>query len=75
MEKIIEFLNKNGVGNRPFFYPLHKQPVLKESNNNLSLPNSEILSENGFYIPSGLGITDKEIEYVSQKVNEIFNKI
>jgi len=75
MEKIIEFLNKNGVGNRPFFYPLHKQPVLKEFNNNLSLPNSEILSENGFYIPSGLGITDKEIEYVSQKVNEILNQI
>ena len=75
MTRIIEFLNKNGVGNRPFFYPLHKQPVLKEFNNNLSLPNSEILSENGFYIPSGLGITDKEIEYVSQKVNEILNQI
>jgi perosamine synthetase len=75
MEKIVEFLNKNGVGNRPFFYPLHKQPVLKEFNNNVSLPNSEILSENGFYIPSGLGITDKEIEYVSQKVNQILNEI
>jgi perosamine synthetase len=75
MIKIIDFLNKNGVGNRPFFYPLHKQPVLKEFNNNLSLPNSEILSENGFYIPSGLGITDKEIEYVSQKLNQILNEI
>ena len=75
MEKIIEFLNKNGVGNRPFFYPLHKQPVLKEFNNNLNLPNSEILSENGFYIPSGLGITDEEIEYVSQKLNQILNEI
>ena len=75
MEKIIKFLNKNGVGNRPFFYPLHKQPVLKEFNDNLNLPNSEILSENGFYIPSGLGITDKEIEYVSMKLNQILNEI
>ena len=74
MEKIIEFLNKNGVGNRPFFYPLHKQPVLKKYNN-LNLPNSEFLSENGFYIPSGLGITDEQIEYVVKKLNEIIKQL
>ena len=37
----------------------------------MKLPNSEFLSKNGFYIPSGLGITNKEIDIVSKNINEI----
>jgi len=35
------------------------------------MPVAEYLSKNGFYLPSGLGITNKEIDIVSKKINEI----
>ena len=39
----------------------------------MSLPITEYLSKRGFYLPSGLGITNKEIDIVSRKINEIIN--
>ena len=35
-------------------------------------PNAEYLSHNGFYLPSGLGIKNHEIDYVSETLNKIF---
>ena len=34
-------------------------------------PNAEYLSLNGFYLPSGLGIKNYEIDYVATTLNEI----
>jgi len=73
VEKIIFNLLENGVGSRPFFYPMHNQPVLKkyEKYNNYKFSMSEKLSEKGFYLPSGLGLSYSEI----QKITEILKKI
>ena len=41
---------------------MHKQKIfkrLKIFDNKSKFPNSEFLSNNGFYLPSGLGITNK----------------
>ena len=35
------------------------------------MPNSEYLSNNGFYLPSGLGISDSEIRYVCTTLNQL----
>ncbi len=69
-EKVIEILSKNGIGSRPFFYSMHMQPVLKKMKifDNQKYPVSEYLSENGFYIPSGLGISKDEIKNVIEKL-------
>lgn len=72
-KEIMEELGKKGIGTRPFFYPMHKQPVF----NNMGLfidnylPNSEKLYERGFYIPSGLALTKEQIEEVSKSLNEV----
>tara|TARA_B110000238_G_C16140483_1_gene445977 strand:+ start:2993 stop:4105 length:1113 start_codon:yes stop_codon:yes gene_type:complete len=68
-------LAKKGVGTRPFFWSLHEQPVLQKwgYKSNESFPVSEGLSRRGFYIPSGLAITEQQIDYVAEKVKEIFN--
>ena len=51
---VIEDLKHNGIETRPFFWPLHLQPALpKKFKNNVSLPVSENLGNNGFYIPIG----------------------
>jgi len=69
-EKVIEILSKNGIGSRPFFYSMHMQPILKKMKifDNQKYPVSEYLSENGFYIPSGLGISKDEIKNVIEKL-------
>jgi len=61
---IMKKLTERSIGTRPFFYPLHLQPVLNKMDLFLgeSYPISEELSQRGFYLPSGLGISDKEIE-------------
>jgi perosamine synthetase len=73
VEEIRKKLLKKGIETRNFFWPLHKQPILKKLNffKNVKLQNSEYLSKNGFYIPSGLGIKETEMKYVSDCINEI----
>ena len=72
---VMERLLKKGIGTRPFFYPLHIQPVFSEMNfyGDKSLPNSEYLAEKGFYLPSGLGISEEEVKIVSIELKKIFN--
>lgn len=69
----MKFLAKKGIGTRPFFYPINKQPVLHKLGfcRNVSCPNSEYIAERGFYIPSGLKLTKEQIEQVSQSVKEL----
>ena len=55
---------------------MHKQSILLRKNfikKNLKFPIAEFFSNNGFYLPSGLGISNNEIDFVSSKVNEIIN--
>lgn len=72
----IKKLAEEGIGCRPFFYPMHKQPVLKKMGlfKDEKYPVSERLGEKGFYIPSGLTIDEKKREYVAEKVRKIFNE-
>jgi perosamine synthetase len=61
-------LGEKKIGTRPFFYPMHKQPVFMEMGlfKNDDHPVSEHLARKGFYIPSGLAITDAQIETVAE---------
>ncbi len=61
---IMKELGDLGIGSRPFFYPMHLQPVF----NSMGLfvgehyPVSERIAEQGFYLPSGLTMTSEKIE-------------
>jgi perosamine synthetase len=69
-KKIQKELGKNRIGTRPFFWCMHEQPVFKKMGLFVgeSLPVAEKMSRNGFYIPSGLGLTNAQIDEVSQHV-------
>ena len=74
---IAKKLLKRNIQTRNFFYPMHKQKILRRLkifNKNLKFPNSEFLSNNGLYLPSGLGITNKEISYTCKALNSILGK-
>lgn len=75
-EEAMKFLAEKGIGTRSFFYPIHRQPVyVKEGRfRGISCPNAEKISERGFYIPSGLGITDEQIAYVINQVIRLFEE-
>ena len=75
-KKYIKILKKEGIECRPFFCPMHLQPVFKKMNlfKNEKFPVSENLFERGFYIPSGIGTTKKEMKFVINKIKKIFNR-
>lgn len=64
-EQMMEDLAQQKVGTRPFFWPMHEQPVFHKRGwyVNESHPVAERIARRGFYLPSGLGLTDEELEY------------
>ncbi len=73
INEVVKKLAKKNIGTRPFFWPMHKQDAFKNKNffRNINLPNSEFIAKNGFYLPSGLGITTKELKFVKDSVVSI----
>jgi perosamine synthetase len=67
-----KLLNKS-IETRPFFWPMHKQTIFKKMGlfKGESYPVAENLSKNGFYLPSGLGLNNKQLKYIVKTVNEI----
>lgn len=72
-EDTVEKLNAEGIGTRPFFWCMHEQPVFKNMGlfKNEKYPVAEKLARNGFYIPSGLGLTDENIKKVIKSLIHI----
>ena len=70
----MKVLHDNGIGTRPFFYPMHLQPVLKKMGlvDNIERKISEKIYRQGFYIPTGLGITQEQQLIVAKKIEELF---
>ena len=67
-------LGAKGIGTRPFFYPMHKQPVFNKMGlfKDEHYPVAENLAERGFYIPSGLALNNEQIENVAKAVRSLF---
>ncbi len=61
------------IGTRPFFWPMHEQPVFKKLGlfEGESYPVAERIARRGFYIPSGLALTDEQIERVAKSIREV----
>jgi perosamine synthetase len=72
--KMVDWLAKEKIGTRPFFWCMHEQPVFKNMGlfRNESYPIAEKLARNGLYIPSGLGLTEKEQETVVDCIRRLY---
>ena len=66
-------LGKSGIGTRPFFWPMHEQPVFHRMGlfTGEHYPVAERIARRGFYIPSGLALTDEQIERSATAVKEL----
>jgi perosamine synthetase len=72
-EDVMRRLAEKGIGTRPFFCPMHMQPVLRRMGlfEGEHYPVAENLYQYGFYIPSGLALTKIQIECAAQAVREV----
>ena len=72
-EEAMRRLANKDVGTRPFFWPMHEQPVFRSRGlfNGQSYPVAERLARRGFYIPSGLALTHEQMEKAASAVVEI----
>ena len=70
----MEKLAQANIETRPFFYPLHLQRAVLNLGikDNISRHVSEKIYEKGFYIPTGLTLTDEKIEYISNQIKALF---
>ncbi|MBA3341111.1 MAG: DegT/DnrJ/EryC1/StrS family aminotransferase [Gemmatimonadaceae bacterium] len=62
-----------GVGCRPFFWPMHEQPAYLKDGlfAGERHPCAERIARRGFYIPSGLALTEEQIARVAAAVREM----
>lgn len=69
---IAELLARRGVGTRPFFFPMHLQPVFVRAGlfEGVECPVSARLGERGLYLPSGLAVTDEQIDRAADALLE-----
>jgi perosamine synthetase len=65
-------LAERGVETRPFFLGMHEQPVFRDKGlfQGEQYPIAERLARQGLYLPSGLGLTECQLEQVCQAVRE-----
>lgn len=75
-EDMMNRLKGHGIGTRPFFRGLHDQPVLKEKGlfGDEKYPKADYAYKYGFYLPSGLTLTEEKIDKVVSAVKEELKK-
>jgi len=66
-------LQELGVDTRPFFLGMHEQPVLRNRGlfDGERYPVAERLGRQGLYLPSGLALTEEQLEQVCAAVRQV----
>jgi perosamine synthetase len=74
-EEVLRRLFDSKISTRPFFWPMHEQPVFLKMGlfDGVSCPIAEKIARRGFYIPSGLALTDEQIQQVTLALQEVLN--
>jgi perosamine synthetase len=69
-DALCEKLREKGVDTRNFFIPLSGQPIAEEYKR-AECPVSAAIADTGFYLPSGLALSQEQLEYVCDVVHEV----
>lgn len=74
-EEAMKRLGSVGVGTRPFFWPMHEQPVFRKMGlfSQERYPVAERLARRGFYLPSGLALTEQQMDTVVESLARLMN--
>ena len=72
-ETLQQRLRQKGIGSRPFFLGLHAQPVLQEMNLGFDpngFPRADHAYRYGCYLPSGMALTEEQVDTVCSALTE-----
>jgi perosamine synthetase len=75
-KEMMELLGDRGIGTRPFFWCMHEQPVFWKMNlfKGESHPAAERIARRGFYVPSGMALTEEQMARVAEQIHQILRK-
>ena len=70
-----EKLRERDIDTRPFFLGMHEQPVFQQLGlfRNERYPVGERLARQGLYLPSGLTLTEEQLQQVCEAVQEVLS--
>ncbi len=73
---IMEKLAECQIGTRPFFWGIHEQPVFLNMGlyRNEHYPVAERIARRGFYLPSGLGLTEEQMRISAHTLKKILRE-
>jgi perosamine synthetase len=73
--EVMRRLGEKMIGSRPFFWPMHQQPVFEKMGlfTGENYPVAERLASRGCYLPSGLALTEVQMDEVAQALKEILS--
>lgn len=71
-EEFAKRMHELGVGTRPFFLGMHEQPVFREMGlfKDEHYPVAERIAKQGLYLPSGLTLSESDIDFVVSAVKK-----
>jgi perosamine synthetase len=72
-DELMQELRGRGVETREAFVPLNRQKIFREQGlvKEDDCPVANYIMDHGFYLPSGISLTDDEIDYVSELVRKL----
>ena len=73
-DELVKILKKKGIETRNAFVPINKQKVLikkYKAYKKYDCVNANYIMRNGFYLPSGNNITNKQIDKICKIISSI----
>jgi perosamine synthetase len=70
-DELMAELAQRGIETRPFFVPVHQQPVFEKAFAGESYPVAENLASTGLNLPSGNTLTAEQAEFVSSTIKSL----
>src|SRR5207245_9538025 len=76
-EDAMRRLAADGIGPRPFFWPMHEELALRRLGlfSGASCPVAERIARRGFYIPSGVALTRDQAEEVAAAIRRLVSSV
>ena len=71
-DQLIDYLKKNGVECRKFWYPLHQQKPFKDSSNKFKTSSS--IYKKLFWLPSAINLNEIKINYVCNLIKKFYRR-
>ncbi len=72
-ETVMKKLGEKGIGSRPFFLGMHEQPIFHSMGLFIGerYPNAERAYRQGLYLPSGMALTEAQVDVVCKELKHI----